>query len=376
MPKQGKNLTDLRASNQGALLKRLLTGGPAAKQRLAEELSLTPMSISYITADLLEKGYLCELPAEALPTPGRRAAKLALVPEQLLAVSVSVSRRSLRASLVDLTGRVLHTVRTAIDSPVTAPQLTETAIRSIEAVLQGRTVLGIGVSCVGLVDIRSGTVVSTTDFHGIADWPIGQLLKQHFALPVVVVEDMKAAALAESYYGVGTAHSDFVYVGITHGIGAAVIAGGKLLEGERGFSGELGHTTLYPQGPRCACGNFGCTELYLSVPTVLKRANAATWSDFTANAASPAMQQFLSDLGTVLTGVVNLFDPAAVVLGHEGALLPSACYEQLQQAVNERTITRRFKTVQVLPSSLAAQITAQSGAAVLFSHLFQGEFKL
>ena len=377
MPKQGKNLTDLRASNQGALLRFILANRTATQQQLAAALQLTPMSISYITTELLEKGYLRETPTEGSSARGRRAKALSLVTEELLAVSVSVSRRAVRISTVDVGGAVLSTTRVPLAADTTADRLTAVIERGIAAQLaavDGRHVLGIGVSCVGLVNMHDGIVVSATDFYGIPDWPIGEHLEKRFGLPVFVAEDMKAAALAECYYGVGG--TQFVYVGITHGIGAAVIADGKLLAGEHGYAGELGHTTLYPDGPSCPCGNHGCAELYLSVPVVLKNAGCTAWEDFTADADSPAMQRFLSDLATVLTGVVNLFDPEAVILGHEGALLPAVCYKRLQQALARRTMTRHLKTVCVLPSALARHVTAQSGAAIVFDRLFAGEFKL
>ena len=377
MPKQGKNLTDLRASNQGALLRFILANRTATQQQLAAALQLTPMSISYITAELLEKGYLREAPTEASSSRGRRAKELSLVTENLLAVSVSVSRRAVRISMVDIGGGVLATEHIPLTADTTADRLSAIIERGIAAQLadfSGRHVLGIGVSCVGLVNMHDGTVVSTTDFYGITDWTIGKQLEARFGLPAFVTEDMKAAALAECYYGVGG--TQFVYVGITHGIGAAVIADGKLLTGEHGYAGELGHTTLYPDGPSCPCGNCGCAELYLSVPVVLKNADVASWDAFAAEPDSPTMTRFLRDLATVLTGVVNLFDPETVVLGHEGALLPAVCYERLQQTLAHRTMTRHLKTVRVLPSALARSVTAQSGAAIVFDRLFAGEFKL
>lgn len=377
MPKQGKNLTDLRASNQGALLRFILAHRTVTKQQLAAALQLTPMSISYITAELLEKGYLRETATESSSARGRRAKALSLVTENLLAVSVSVSRRSVRISVTDLGGTVLSTERIPLTADTTAAHLTAVIERGIAerlAAVDGRRVLGIGVSCVGLVNMHDGIVVSATDFYGITDWPIGRRLEARFGLPTFVAEDMKAAALAECYYGVGG--TQFVYVGITHGIGAAVIADGKLLTGEHGYAGELGHTTLYPDGPSCPCGNCGCAELYLSVPVVLKNAGCTSWETFAAEPNSPAMQRFLSDLATVLTGVVNLFDPETVILGHEGALLPAECYERLQHTLARRTMTRHLKTVRILPSALARHVTAQSGAAIVFDRLFAGEFKL
>ena len=62
MAKTAKNLTYLRAQNQGAILRTLLMGKENTKQELAQKLNLTPMSISYITNDLLEKGILTQNP--------------------------------------------------------------------------------------------------------------------------------------------------------------------------------------------------------------------------------------------------------------------------------------------------------------------------
>ena len=82
------------------------------------------------------------------------------------------------------------------------------------------------------------------------------------------------------------------------------------------------------------------------------------------------------DLTTLLVNIVNTYDTEAVLIGHEGALLSGAFFERLNEEVNRRIMAREVKTVSIRPSAIPDKIHALSGAAVIFSRLFGGEFKL
>ena len=380
-----KNLTYLRARNQGAILQTLLCGENISKQELSQRLNLTPMSISYITRDLLEKGILSENKSSPIKkdTPGRRGVAISIEKNRLLAISVSVTRLHLHVSLVDLTGDTLMCYSHVHSDNFTAQTLTDTIIEDTEKILEKTIkehILGIGISCIGLVDIQENTVLSATDFYEIKDWQIGNILQKQFDIPCYVVEDMKAAGLAEQYYGATQGLADFIYLGITYGLGAGVIAGGKLLEGNRGFCGEVGHTTLYHNGKECGCGNRGCAETYLSVGAIIERAGLKDWKEFLdmceKSPYSTLVESITSDLATLLVNIVNSFDTEAVIIGHEGAMLPSFIFVSLNEEVNRRIIARRAKKVDILPSAISEKIHALNGAAIVFSHLFNGDFKL
>lgn len=380
-----KNLTYLRAGNQGAVLRTLLRGENISKQELAHRLNLTPMSISYIAGDLLEKGILQENRKKRIKkeTPGRRGIALSITPERLLAIGVSVSRKNLCVSLVDLCGKILRCKSHRHGETVTAESLTDKIIGDITEILGSvnkENVLGIGISSSGLVDMQEKTIIMTTDFHGIANWKIGRILEEKFSLPCFVAEDMKAAGLAEYYYGAAKNLSDFIYLGITYGLGAGVIAGGKLLEGNRGFCGEVGHTTLYHDGETCGCGNRGCAEMYLSVGAIKKRTGLKTFDAFVSlsekEPQNAKVTEIAHDLSTLLVNIVNTFDAEAIVIGHEGAALPSSFFETVSIEVNRRILAKSVKTVQILPSEIPGEIHALNGAAIIFFQLFAGYFKL
>src|SRR5690606_30446670 len=112
------------------------------------------------------------------------------------------------------------------------------------------------------------------------------------------------------------------------GIGAALVVDGRLLHGNRGFAGELGHVPVHPDGPECPCGGRGCLEQYAGEEAVLRAAGLGPGEDrvgLLADLAGPGVagvRRALADGGTAVgiafTGAVNLLDPESVVLG--GAL--------------------------------------------------------
>ncbi len=102
--------------------------------------------------------------------------------------------------------------------------------------------------------------------------PIAAFFKKHTALPVIITNDANAAAIGEMIYGGAKGMKDFVVLTLGTGLGSGFVANGKLVYGNDGFAGELGHTTVKPglSERECGCGKKGCLETYVSA-TGLKR---------------------------------------------------------------------------------------------------------
>ena len=118
---------------------------------------------------------------------------------------------------------------------------------------------------------------------------------------------------------------------ISSGVGAGIIIDDELFHGAGGTAGEIGHLTLDEQGPVCRCGSRGCLEAYTSTvhlpgdagrpaaraPSARRhrRAPPATaTSRPSARSRTPA-----STSAGRLASVVNLLNPAVVVVGGEMA---------------------------------------------------------
>jgi transcriptional regulator of PTS gene len=131
--------------------------------------------------------------------------------------------------------------------------------------------VGIGVGTPGLVEAGTGTVLWAVGL----DWrdvPLADRLASLTGLPVVVVNDSQAAAMAEWAFGRHDTSSAMIVVKIGEGIGAGVVIGGRLYPGDDSGAGEIGHTRVSDARDDCRCGGQGCLETVASLRAVLGQA--------------------------------------------------------------------------------------------------------
>lgn len=129
----------------------------------------------------------------------------------------------------------------------------------------------IGIGCPGPIDIVNGLVLSPTNLPDWIDFPIVELTKRQFNVPVSLDNDANAAALGEYHYGAGRGYKDVFYVTISTGIGGAIICGGNIHHGVQAGAGEIGHTIVAPDGAVCRCGTTGCLETIASGTGIARR---------------------------------------------------------------------------------------------------------
>ena len=152
-------------------------------------------------------------------------------------------------------------------------QVVEGVIRLIEQMssrYQGQPIAGIGVSTGGQVG-REGRILSATDtIAGWAGTDLRGMLANHFDLPVAVLNDGQAAALAEAHFGAGRGYQSVLGLTIGTGLGGGLVIDGELQPGAQGLAGSIGHINIVPDGWRCSCGRRGCVEAYVSGSGLVK----------------------------------------------------------------------------------------------------------
>ena len=198
--------------------------------------------------------------------------------------------------------------------------------------------LGIGVP--GLVT-REGVLRAAPHITEVADLPLRTLLEDRLQRPVSVDNDATCALVAEATIGAARGATDAILVTIGTGIGGAILGGGVIQRGANGFTGEIGHMVVDPDGPPCPCGRRGCWERFASgsaltrlgqeaaaagrLEAVLERRDGRVsdvrGEDVTAAArgGDAGALAILDDFGRwMAVGLVNLtnaFDPELFVLG-------------------------------------------------------------
>lgn len=251
-------------------------------------------------------------------------------------LGIDIGGTNIRGKIISEEGKTLGEKKTLSDAHMGISRLMENLAGLIEG-FAGEGVSAIGIGIPGTVDRASGTLVQAPNIANTKNFPFTEVLSEKIGTetPVFIENDASCAALGEYRAGAGRGSNSMVMITLGTGFGGGIILDGKLWSGENGFAGEMGHMTINPSGPLCACGARGCIETYVSqvaikrivsehaelseklagteesaVPERLAelarekdQAAASVWNDFGAN------------LGIGISVLVNILDVKTVVVG-------------------------------------------------------------
>lgn len=146
-------------------------------------------------------------------------------------------------------------------------------IKSVKLLNEDVEILGVGIGAPN-GNYYTGTIeyAPNLSFKGMV--PFVELLTKHFPdmKAIALTNDANAAALGEMIYGGAQGMKNFVMITLGTGLGSGIVVNGDLVYGHDGFAGEVGHTTLIPNGRVCGCTALGHLEAYCSAPGMKRTA--------------------------------------------------------------------------------------------------------
>lgn len=227
-------------------------------------------------------------------------------------------------------------------------QVVAELISSLE--LDGRAD-AIGVAAPGVVDARTGTVLSATDvLPGWAGAEVGTDLRKLVGRPVAVDNDVRTMALGELHDGAGAGARDALFVSVGTGIGGALALDGRLRHGSAWVAGELAHL-LVPDagGVACGCGRTDHLESVASGPAIARAYACATGRELALPAivarmhggdrlARDAVIGAATVLGRALAGLASALDVQRVVVGGGVATIGAAYLQPLAAALRAEVL--------------------------------------
>lgn len=386
------------AGSRGRVLGLLRMGEASTRAELARATGLSRGAISFIVSDLTLAGYLRAAPGDPAGR-GRPGERLLLNPQARLVLGVEVGEARSVAVVADLHARPLRSVSVAAAGPG-GRHAVDAAIRAAQQIrsqVDEALVLGAGVAVPGVVD-DAGAVLMAPDL-GWRDVPVAAPLGAALGgLPIVVANRAKAAAVGEHWSGVARGSERMLYLSVSTGVSLGIVIDGDLYRGASMTEGELGHTTVEPDGLLCPCGNRGCLQTLASGPALLalarQRARSAPESQLwdlagghleTLDLAHVAQAWRAGDavardtigivgryLGIAVANLINLFNPELVVLGGPVCREIPELAEPVRREVRERALGRSVAVCRIVPSALGADAPLVGGAALLLHGLLTG----
>ena len=261
----------MRSFNRSLVLRTIYEQRSISRADVARLTGLTRTTVSDLVAEVIGDG-LVEETGRGPSSGGKAPILLRVVDDARLLIGLDLGDKVFRGALVDLRGKILRSLE--VESEGSGEGALERAFRLVDTLLRGagHQVLGIGIGTAGVIDTTVGTVVHAVNL-GWRDLPLGALLRARTGLPVYVVNDSQATALAEHVFG-GFGGANLAVVKVGQGVGAGLVIDGHLYQGDGFGAGEIGHTTARPDGDVCGCGRRGCLETLTSSRAILARLGA------------------------------------------------------------------------------------------------------
>lgn len=306
-----------------------------SRSDLVEQFGVSSSLITRLVRGLIDDGILREVGAQAQAI-GRPPVRLEVVRDHGALLAVSCTAEGLRARCVNLHGGIIAETSTAPIAGVVSPE----SIVETVAQLIARTprVLGIGVAVPGVVDAETGDVSAAPDLGWTTEVPLRTMLRDRFGVVVTIDNDVNLMMASERRTLDGRAARNAVYLYLgARGIGAGIIAAGRLIEGDHGAAGEIGLSPLSANDRT----DFEDTTSTLAIAARLEAAGH-TGSEpavdrllALADAGDPAAVRIRADVLTAFSHAIAvitaLLDPHVILLGGHARAFREAEHREMLQ---------------------------------------------
>lgn len=336
-------LSDMLRPLRQQVFERVRAAGLIPRVQVAKDLGVSPASVTTITSELIEAGLIEEVsaPREEDAGRGRPAVALGVRAGAHFVAGMKLSDREHTAVIVDFAGNLIaDDVIPRKPGPMTLNDLLDAVETLLDRVCakagkarSDLTAVGIGVP--GFVDSAEGIVLwsSVLTERGVA---LAAAASARLGCQVNIDNDANLVALAELWFGAGRGLSDFAVVTIEHGVGMGFVMNHRIYRGSQRLGMELGHTKVQLDGALCRCGQRGCLEAYVADYALAREATTAlNWGHKEGQSIAVLLESLYDHakagnatarsifrragryLAVGLSNVINLFDPALIILSGE-----------------------------------------------------------
>ncbi|HMC41404.1 MAG TPA: ROK family transcriptional regulator [Acidimicrobiales bacterium] len=374
--------------NRSRVLQAFCDHGPLSRAELAKMAGVTRATIGNITNSLIEAGLIEEHEPREATGVGKPATPLWFAPGAGLSAAAAITPGVFEVALVDARGEVLRHSRGQFDPGAeTGAELRQRLMQAFGRVIgdEADRLLGIGIAVPGVCDTEGGVIVGSGQVRALRGTALVESISQRFGRRVLVDNDARAQALGEKWFGQGRGAPSFASIQTGHGLGVGLVLDGVVYRGDRGQTGELGHTTVVLDGVRCRCGLSGCWETVASLGWLrqearrhrLKEAGALDAGALVAlaEAGSQAAQGLLDDyadhLAVGLANLVQVLNPPLLILHGDAVAGGERLRRRIEDGVRSRVLPHLRVGIRVVLSDLDQRAGLLGAAALVLSETFR-----
>ncbi|HHT06832.1 MAG TPA: ROK family transcriptional regulator [Hydrogenispora sp.] len=390
------NKTLIKDLNRALVLYHLRRHGPLSQAEIAQQTKLSPSTLSKITEELKERKMIKEV-GEGPSKGGRKPVFLEFNYDYGYAIGIKIEVKRVTIVLTDLKAQILDKNEMKFDYGTSSDEVIALIIEGITELTarnkgEDRHWLGVGIGVSGLVNKQKGELI----YSRLLGWnrvPFRKILQEKFSVPVYVDNDVNVYTLAELTYGYGQDLNNFILVISGVGIGAGFVFNRQIYRGEFGGAGEVGHMVIFPEGKNCYCGRQGCLEAHAGEKYIIEETKRLLSADkdspLYAERSSLTIERVLAaaeqgdhharkalytagrNLGIGLVNLINIVNPAAIILSGENINGIEYMKPGLDEVINENFFNQYCKAFDIRISELGEDAWVIGAATLVINQQFQ-----
>jgi predicted NBD/HSP70 family sugar kinase len=351
----------------------LRDGVPRTRSELS---ALTGLARSTVTGrvDALLAAGLIAPTGETASTGGRPPATFAFNPAARIVLGADLGATHARLAVTDLAGNVLAVSNADLDIVVGPEAVLDWVVDNGRKLLDevdrpASDLLGVGIGLPGPVEHSTGRAVNPPIMPGWDGFDVPSYVRERIPVPVMVDNDVNIMALGE-HFTAWPEYEHLLFIKAATGIGCGIIASGQVYRGAQGAAGDMGHIRVAGTDVHCRCGNTGCLEAVASGAAIAAKLNgqgipaggSLDVVELARSGSVPALRlvrQAGRDIGEVLAGAVNFFNPSIIVIGGSLALAGDHLIAGVREVIYQRSLPLATRHLRI-----AAARTGESSGAI------------
>lgn len=391
----------MKQLNISVVLKAVMGNGALSRADIAKITGLTPATITNITKELMERGYLVQSRIGE-SSGGRPPIILELDPNARYIIGVSIGVGKIEVVISNIIAEIL--IKKSVDlenqdrNKDNVLSIIVNLVNEIidESGIHKEKIIGVGIAMHGIVNSYTG-ISEYSPYYGWRNIDIKKELSEKIEYPIFLDNDVRTMALGESWFGIAKSKENFIVINVSNGIGAGIIIDNKPYYGVNFSAGEIGHISVRNDGRRCNCGNYGCLETISSNNSIVEKVVELLKNDFQSillkkgsieritikdicdaakekdSLAVNAIAEAAMYIGMVISNLINILNPEYIIMVGEIFKDNSHAIEIIEEEVSKRALKLSAETVRITKSSLGEDAATIGAVTLVIKELFEGE---
>ncbi len=396
-----KNNISLKEINKKNILKMIIDMGPISRIDISRKLKISRPTTSVYIGELIKDRLVGEVgKSSSTSSGGKKAVLLQFNRKAGYILGAMIGVESIRTALTDLESKIIEIIKIPTEEWLGPKEVINKIVKNLKKIIKisgvnKEKIIGIGIGATGLVDGRKGMVIFSPNLDGWSNIKLKEIINKKMGLLTFIENECRIQAIAEKKYGLARNVNNFVCVETGIGIGTGVFIDNKLMVGDRGMAGEIGHIMTNLAGSKvCHCGNTGCLETLCSIRSLVEDvevdiAKSRKSSDYGTSKLRIAdlyrlykegdeitarnVEKNAEYLGIGISNAIKMFNPELIIIHGEVIKFGKKYLEKVKESVSKNTFPKVKDDHIIKFSELGDNIGVIGAASIVFDNIFNLE---